>query len=353
VPRIEDLATQDEIANSLLGDEAEQQAPEQPVSEYAVSGKDLLDEEIAERGENVFRDGDEGAEANRQERLRSERPETGANQAHQGRQQPQPQQEAQDQQQAPEPTIEQVQAGIEALDAAVQEHGLNDPQSAREFATDFCSAFGTDVFKSGVDVETLGSTMAKATLSAVNLYTQSGGDLAQMGEVPEAAARAFTHDVLKGLGFDPRSVQVDERLLANTVLSGTLSFLDTYSKLGGKVTDMSRLNSPEAAEWLLGNWLRAFGIDRPVDRATALRFADAGGKYILSFLGKLGQVQDRQAATQDRQPRGGRGRGQRVPAGMREGIRGSRAARFKTNAGPNDPFNAQVMADYEQRNARL
>jgi hypothetical protein len=156
--RIEDAAIQSEIANSLLGPEAEQQAqPEAPESEYAVSGKDLLNEEIMERSENVFRDGDEGTE-----RLRSERPETETQQSEQVRQTRQTQPESEgEQQQAPEPTVEQVQAGIAALDATIEQHGLNDPASAREFASDFCAAFGTDVYKTGVDVQTLGSTMAK------------------------------------------------------------------------------------------------------------------------------------------------------------------------------------------------
>src|SRR5579872_3316749 len=350
---ITDALIQDDIASSLLSpseQELEQAAPEREPSEYAVHGEDWLNEAIAEQQDNVFRDGDERAEA-----MRLERPEPTETQAHQVRQQPQ-EQRPEEQQQEREPSLEEIHAGISALDATVEEHGLNDPQSANEFAADFCSALGTDPYAAGVDVQTLGSTMAKVTLSAVNVYQQSGGDLSRLPEIPAASAQAFTHDILKSLGFDPRAVNVDERLLADTVMRGTLSFLDTYSQYGGKVSDMSKLNNPQSAEAFFGGWLRAFGIDRPVDRATALKFADAGGKYILSFLGKLGQVQERQA--QSRQGQGsrsnsGRGRGQRVPQRFREAMKGTKAPRFRTNAGPNDPFSAAVMDGWSQETGKL
>jgi hypothetical protein len=349
--RIENAAIEDNIASSLLSpseQQEEQAGPQQEQSEYSVSGKDLLNEEITERSENVFRDGDEGTE-----RLRSERPEVQESpEARSNQNQAQP--GAEEQQQAPEPTPEQVQEGIAALDATIEQHGLNDAPSAREFATDFCSAFGTDIYKSGVDVQTLGSTMAKTALSAVNFYEQTGGDLSNLPEIPEASARAFTHDLLTGLGFDPRSVQVNEQMLANTAFRGALNFFDTYTQYGGKITDMAKLNAPESAQMFLSSWLQAFGINRQPGREESLKFADACGKYFLSFLGRRGAAQDRVAAAenQGRQSRG-RSRGQRVPAQFREAIKGTKAPRFKTNSGPNDPFNSQVMADYEQRNARL
>ncbi len=334
------MAFEDEVANSLLGPEAEA-AEEAPVSEYSAHGDELLSQEIAERAENVFRDGDAEVQSQRETRGGSstQEQENSKETTFRGREEAlQPSQE-----QAVELTAEQVETGIAELEQAVEANGLNDPQTAKEFATDFCGAFGSDPYKAGVDVQTLGSTMAKATLSACTVYQQLGGDLANLPEMPAASARAFTHDILKGLGFDPREVPVDERLLADTVMRSTLNFIDTYSKYGGKVTDMGKLNDPQMAEWLLGNWLKAFGVDRQVTRQEALRFADAGGKYILSFLGKLGQINQR--AAQARQGQGsrtntGRGRGQRVPAKFREGIRGRKVQTFRSNA---DIFSPSIM----------
>jgi hypothetical protein len=143
-------------------------------------------------------------------------------------------------------------------------------------------------------------------------------------------------------------------MLANTAFRGALNFFDTYTQFGGKVTDMAKLNAPEAAQMFLSSWLQAFGVNRPVGREESLKFADACGKYFLSFLGRRGAAQDRIAATQNqgRQSRG-RSRGQRVPAQFREGIKGAKPPRFKTNSGPNDPFNNQTMDEYAQRNTRL
>jgi hypothetical protein len=188
----------------------------------------------------------------------------------------------------------------------------------------------------------------------VNFYEQSSGDLSNLPDIPETSARAFTHDLLKGLGFDPRSVQVNEQMLANTAFRGALNFFDTYTQHGGKVTDMSKLNAPEMAQMFLSSWLQAFGINRQVGREESLKFADACGKYLLSFLGRRGAAQDRMASAenQGRQSRG-RSRGQRVPAQFREAVKGSKAPRFKTNSGPNDPFSNSVMDDYAQRSVRL
>lgn len=343
--RIEDLATQDEIANSLLGPEAEQQETEQPVSEYSLHGEDLLNEFISEQEGNVFRDGDEQAAAIR-ELLRSERGEAERPEA--GEQEREPRQaENQEAEAWTEPTPQEVQEGIAALDATIEQHGLNDPASAREFATDFCAAFGTDVYKAGVDVQGLGSTMAKVALSAANFYEQTKGDPSQIPPIPEGSARAFTHDILKSLGFDPRAVPVNEQMLANTAFRWALNFFDTYARHGGKVTDMSKLNDPQMAQMFLSSWLQAFGIQRQVGREEALKFADACGKYLLGFLGRRGAAQDRIAAAQNQGRRSsGRGRGQRVPASMREGIKGSKVQTFSTNQ---DIFSGQVMQDLAAR----
>lgn len=360
---ITNAVEQDEIAESLLGPQ-EQQESDGPVSQFSFHGDDLLSEAIAENLADPTRHimGEEESPDDRQgrlnhsmeERLRSQRPE--AQERPQFAEQPGKQSnnskppESQEQQQPAELTMEQVHAGIQELDATVQQHGLNDPQSAREFAADFCSAFGTDPYKSGMDVETLGSTMAKTTLSAMRVYEQIGGDLSKLSEIPAASAKAFTHDLLTGMGLDPRALNVDDRLLADTVMRGAISFIDTYQRYGGKVTDMSKLNDPSSAEAVFGGFLRAFGIDRPVDRATALKFADAGGKYILSFIGKLGAIQQRTAAANQGKRSSPRQKGQRIAAGLRDGIRGSKSPRFETNR---DVFDGSTMDYYAQQHGRL
>src|ERR1700739_4840741 len=119
MPRIENVAVENEIASSLLSpaeQELERAAPEQQPSEYTAHGDDLLNEAINEGRENVIRDGDEAYERLRSERLEPEERES-------GRQERQPQDRSQQaeahagQEQAPEPTAQQVQEGIAALDA--------------------------------------------------------------------------------------------------------------------------------------------------------------------------------------------------------------------------------------------
>lgn len=254
------------------------------------------------------------------------------------------QQEPPQQQPAQALTPEAVEAGIQRLDAIVREHGLNDAASANEFATAFCESFGTDLYKSGINVEALGSVMAKASLSALRVYEASGGDPARVPAMPDASAKAFTHDIMRGLGIDPRAVPVDEQLLANTVMRASLNFLDTYNRYGGKVSDLAKLNDAGAAEMFLGNFLKAFGVNGPVDRASALKFADASGKYLLSMRDK---VLAWYAAEQAKQQPRGKSRGQRVPARFREGLKGCKAPVFESNR---DVFSPAVIEAATSRN---
>jgi hypothetical protein len=340
VARIEDSLIQDEIANGLLGDSPQQETQEQQ-SQYAQSGADLLDEAIQEQAEDKFHFGEgderwqekyakpeEAQQEQPRERLRSERQE-------------------QEQPEEPNaPTPEEVQAGVEQLDSAVKEYALNEPSDAREFASDFCGAFGSDPFKSGVDIESLGGVMSKTALSALNVYAATGGDLSKMGEIPPQNAQAFAHDLLKGMGVDPRSMNVDASLLARTTLGGMINFLRTYDSYGGRVTDLAKLNDPQQAEFYLQNFMQALGIEGQANRETAIRFADACAKQMLRVMGKISQVNAQRSESPQRQPHA---RGQRIPAQFREGMKGAKAPRFKTNAGPDDPFNPQSMATYRER----
>src|ERR1700674_5527188 len=186
---------------------------------------------------------------------------------------PQGRQSAQPEQTPPAQTAPQsIQESVAALDAVVQEHSLNDAALAKDFAAGFCEAFGTDLYTAGANVEGLGNVMAKTALSAAQLYDSVGGDLSKVpGEIHPESAKAFSYDFLRAWGVDPRTTQVNEQLLAGTVLQGVLNFYATYQARGGKVTSVDQLNSPEMAEHFLGNFLRAFGVEGPVDRGMALR----------------------------------------------------------------------------------
>lgn len=349
MPRIENELIESEIASSLLSpaeQELEHAQPEQRESEYAPPGDVALDEEVDRMASERYRM-DHG-DAAWEERYGGEegKPETGAKQvrpeAQQEREPGQERTQPQEQQaQAQPPTAEEVQEGIRLLDAAVQEHGLNDAVSAKSFADEFCSAFGTDVYKAGVDVEKFGQVMAKTALSTVEIYKAVQGDLSQLPEIPADAARAFAHDILSSWGLDPRQMNVDASLLARTVQGGLFNFLNTYQRFGGKVTDLAKLNDPEASEFYFASFMKALGQEGPVNRTAALRFADSIGKYILSFLGRYGAAQDRTAPTQQTQPRGRGQRVQHVPKQFREGVKGSKAPQFRSNL---DIFSPEAVA---------
>jgi len=145
-------------------------------------------------------------------------------------------------------------------------------------------------------------------------------------------------------------MNVDASLLARTVAGGLMNFLSTFNNYGGKVTDLAKLNSPENAEFYMQNFMKALGVDAPVNRAAALKFADACAKQMLRVMGRISQVNGQRAASQPRQTRA---RGQRIPAQFREGMKGAKAPRFRTNSGTDDPFDSKTMQTYYERTARL
>jgi len=275
-------------------------------------------------------------------------PETGQNQAEQAERQPQmerqPQHETETQEQPAEVTAQSVQEWVERTEATIAEHGLNDPVSAKGFADEFCAALGGDVYQAGVNVQALGSTIAKTALSGLSIIEAAQGDLQSIPSVQPAAAKAFSYDILRGLGVDPRTVQgVDEQLLANTVLGGVVNFYHTFQRYGGKVTDVSRINDPEAAMLFLGNFMRALGDTQPVSRPTAIKVADALGNYLLGFAGRVYQANQRQAEARQGQggrSNSGRGRGARVPQRFKEGLKGRSVPRSTTNR---DIFSEEVL----------
>lgn len=340
-------------SNASLGREIERPEPqeqsaeaEESPSEFRAHGDDLLNEAIREQENDVVRFGDEAQEEREEQRL-PEKESFDINDA--VKLTPEEIAELRQQEQAHEPTEQEIHAGVEKLEADVKQLGLNDPSSAREFADEFCSAFGTSVYNSNTNVEALGNVMAKATLSAVQLYDAiARGQQNVMPEVPPAAAKEFTRDFLSAWGVDPRQITtpVNETQLANTVFYGLLNLFDTYQRNGGRVTDVSKLNHPEAAEQFLQNFIGSFGVTGKVDRQAAIKFADACAKQALGILGKLRTAA---AARAQEQQRPARRSGQRVPKQFREGIKGQAAPKFQTNA---DIFNGAAES-WRQLHGRL
>src|SRR6266851_4085732 len=123
-----------------------------------------------------------------------------------------------------EVTPQAIQEGLQQLDQAVNELGLNDPAEA----TILASALGVDPANS----VPLGTVMAKTTLSALHVLEQAGGDLSKIGPIPRESAVAFSNDFLRALGMDPRMSQANPEQLASVVLSGTLSFLKAVETYG-------------------------------------------------------------------------------------------------------------------------
>lgn len=350
--RIENEIMESAVADSLVeplpGQNVQENAePEADVSQYHVHGDDLLNEALAEQESNPFRP---GAEAEfdvdqfiADEAARRSGHHTSARRE-QSEQEPREQLEAQEQVQPPTPA--EIEQGVEMLGAVVEQHQLNDAANAGAFASEFCTALGTSVHDAGVDVQALGGAMAKTALSAVNIFAATGGDLSRLGAIPEQSAKAFAHDVLASFGADPRSVQVDAQLLADTALRGALNFLSTYQQHGGRVTDLAKLNDPQAAEMFVGNIFRALGAPVAPTREMALKIADGYGKYLLSFVGKLGQIQQPKQAAQSRPASRKSGRA-RVAGGAKNLGRTEFAPRFKTN---NDIFPASVVDAATVRN---
>lgn len=339
MPKAGEEAFQESVGWTLVGENAEQEAEqalkEQPASEYRdaqgaeIHGDDVLNEAIEAQESDPFNFNAERAA--RVSHLRSEQPEAEARQPEERlRSERTPEEQAEQQDQAHSPTPEEVQRGVEALEKDVEQYKLNEPEDARQFAEEFTAAFNSDPHTAGVNVKALGDVMGKTAVSVLRVYQQTGGDLSKMGEIPEQNAKAFAHDFLKGMGLDPRvhGSHVDSMLLARVTFGGMINFLNTYAQYGGKVTDVTKLNDPQQAEFYMGQFLKALGVEGQVNREAALKFADCCGKQILRVLGKITQAR---AAEQQGQPRG-KNKSQRIPAQFREGVKGERVPKFRSNA---------------------
>jgi hypothetical protein len=324
---------QDEIANSLLGEPeaveqtAEEQGGQFEAEEFDPHSQDHFVSDEIDRAGEFF---DEGTQQHARQPAQSEQT-----------------------QQPAEAMPQSIEESIQALDQTVQEYQLNDPVDAKELATDLCDAFGTSVYDSGVNTEAIGSVMAKVGLSALNAFEATGGDPSKLPAISPESAKAFTYDFLKSWGVDPRTVEVDAQLLSNTVFCGALNFIATYRSLGGRVTEMARLNDPQAAEQFAGQFLRAFGVEGPIDRASALKLADAGAKHLLKLIARVEQIQPQQPARPQRRASASRSSGQQRSSSRPERAPGKgsgRSTRFQTNT---DLFDDDTMNIYRREHGRL
>lgn len=306
-------AEQDEIANSLLGD-------------------DLETEESSETSDVTY-DVGEPAERTPEDIAADslvDQPEVESDE--QTQQFEAPPEQVEEIQQAPVDLSPQaIQQGIERLDQAVTELGLNDEAAAKSLAYDLSAPFGSD--PSEINSQALGSTLAKMTLSAVQIFNAANADPANMpGPIPRDSAIAFTNDFLRAWGIDPRNSSVDPGQFSSVMLSGAMNFLDAVNTYGVNAS-LDRLNTAEGAQWFANALHRCFGNNEPVSRERALAIADAGGKYMLSILRKLGS----QAQAQPTQQRSARS-----PRGASRQSQSKRArSKFSTNQ---DIFNEETMA---------
>lgn len=286
---------QDRLADSLLDPEGAR-----PMSELYEHFDDVADERMQEEwanGEQVdFAEGAEGTEETEQSVLEADA--TGQEFADDeefnkvldhGEDWLREQENAQ-QPEARELTPAEINAGIEQLGQAVEQLGLNDPAAAQQLAYDLTAPFSAA--PNSIDADGLGSTMSKVVLSALQIHEAQDGN-SNLGPILPQAAQAFTAEFLAAFGIDPRMMEVDSQRFAGVVLVGTLNFLDAVANYGPRA-GLEQLNGPAGAEWFARELNACFGINAPMARETALHLADAGGRYILSLLGKLPQAAERQ-----------------------------------------------------------
>lgn len=351
MPRIENAAIEAEVASSLLNpaEQAEEQAgPEPQESEYSAHGDDLLSEAIEESRDNVLRDGDE-----RTETMRSERPEV--EQPQQAREQRQAPPEAQEQQ-APEPSLQDVQSLVEGYDGRLKECGYSEPEETLRFEMGLADMFGTNLTAENLGL--MDKTIGRAALSAGELVASGrfpeDGDIAKIPPVSLAVADQVSREVGAWFGRDPQTSPVyDKQFLGNAIYRGMANLVNTVAQTGK--ADPREVNDPAMCiSWCEAIHFGVTGKQRQFSAEEACPLVNFITTRVLGLDGKLQQVQARQGQGGRSNTGRGRGqRGQRIPAQFREALKGSKAPRFKTNSGPNDPFNNQAMDEYAQRNARL
>jgi hypothetical protein len=340
MPRIEDSLFQDEVANSLLGDEAQQQAPEQEPSEYAVHGDDLLNEAIVEQAEDPIRWDSEHRE--RVERLRSERedreprePQTQEQPEREERQAAQPQEHAQTQQMA-EPSPAQIREAIQQLDAVSEQFQLN--EGSREFVSALEPLLGPEVYKNEAEISNAVSRYTIGAREDVLRQINSKGyfDANEASPLSQGMVREGARAVASFFGINPQLTPLhDERRVAEFMRLGLANFANTWGQSNGK-TPVSELNDGDLAVWIVQNIAHGLtGTTEPVNRKWAIDFVNAITDRESKLLPKIRQGLE--GGSPQKQPRA---RGQRIPAQFREGIRGSKVPKFRSNV---DIFSGEAV----------
>jgi len=245
-------------------------------------------------------------------------------------------------------TFEAIQARFDELDKMIADNGLSDDQSKKGFADELATALGTNVMNSGWNVEALGSFRDRMNLEALRLNEVTQGDLSRLAAMPEHAADALGFDWLRGVGINPQDFpEADRREFANVYLTGLVNINAAVDKFAGRVTDPARLNDPQANMLFVEKAARALGYTGTITQQAANAVANAIAKDVLTFRSRVQAAAQRQQA----QPKGTRrNAGPRVPAGLRDGIRGSKAPRWKSNQ---DIFDGATMDFYHQQHGRL
>src|SRR5207253_7751226 len=82
-----------------------------------------------------------------------------------------------------------------------------------------------------------------------------GGDLSRMAAIPHESAVAFSNDLLRSMGVDPRTAGVNAERLSATVLVGACNLLNAVERHGLNA-GMDVLNSAEGVAWLAENCLQ-------------------------------------------------------------------------------------------------
>lgn len=322
--RIEDAQFQNEVADSLLGDQ--QPAAEQPEeSQYAVSGADLLDEAIEDQT-NALKLGDEGFERARPARGEAEQQEQPPERLRSERA---PEAEQVQQQQISDPTPEQVRATIQHLDTMSERFQLN--EGSREFAASLEPLLGPEVYKNEAQ---LSNAIARYTLSARDEVLQQakatgGFDAEQIAPLSPAMVREGARAVASFFGINPQLNPLhDERRVAEFMRLGLANFANTWGQSDGK-TPVSELNDGNLAVHIVQNLVYGlWGVTEPVNRQWAINFINTITERESKLLPKI-----RQGLEGTNQPRSrGTQRGQRGPKWIQDGLRGSKAPRFKSNS---------------------
>jgi hypothetical protein len=350
MPRIEDAIFQEEIASSLLSpseQEQEQAQPEAEASEYSADASDLLNQAIAEQGEDRFALGDEETE-----RLHSERGEPTEAQpewqtlsleekfARQEEARTQEQEQSQEKARTAEITPQECKQTIEQTDARINELGLND--DAHTFAAECAPFLGGAALE---NAPLLASLTSRATIGArdalLNAY-QSGAvdpagdlDFGKIAPVGPIAARESSRAFAEICGINwQMNPPANEMQLANTLHLGLANLLHTHVKMGG-TTNPQELNEKQTCVWFAEALQKGLtGKENPISEEKAVQFVN----YLTGRV--LGIIQKIRAGEQTQQAQGSRsnsGRGQRVPAKFRDGIKGAKAPRFQSNQDIFDP----------------